>query len=255
MNDQANGVRECSRLAVRRAPPLAPTDPCTGRPASCGEPFALRAPLAWPPYSLRPSRSTRPPSQANGVRCGPRPEKQPPPSPGTSAWPATMIIFTAYIVGVFYCLAPARRRRTEHPVMKSLPVSDLTTVLPRREPARGPAVLLHDRPSQRSGMRMLSTRSGGSGVGARRLARMQCSETLCCYTDDRACALHARCGRICVWSRWARRTPFLWAVLRPELGSSRGSRSRPRSSATWCVQRDRPCRGVRPQKRKITGPG
>src|SRR5262245_63505580 len=44
---------------------------------------------------------------------------------------AMMLIFTAFIVGVFYCLDALHSERRERSILfwKSLPVSDLTTVL------------------------------------------------------------------------------------------------------------------------------
>src|SRR5437762_11172070 len=44
---------------------------------------------------------------------------------------AMMLIFTAFIVGVFYCLDALHSERRDRSILfwKSLPVSDLTTVL------------------------------------------------------------------------------------------------------------------------------
>jgi ABC-2 type transport system permease protein len=137
---------------------------------------------------------------------------------------ATMILFTGYIVGVFYCLDALHGERRDRSILfwKSLPVSDLTTVLSK---ASIPLVVLPALVSTialatQLAMRMLSTVVlAGSGVGAATLwARLPLfpMTLVLLYGVTVHVLWHAPLwAYLLLVSSWARRTPFLWAVLPP----------------------------------------
>lgn len=137
---------------------------------------------------------------------------------------ATLIILTGYIVGIFYCLDALHGERRDRSILfwKSLPVSDLTTVLAK---ACIPLLVLPVLVSTLAlaaqlAMRMLSTMVlVGSGVGAgtlwAQLPLFQMSLVLL-YGVTVHVLWHAPLwAYLLLVSSWARRTPFLWAVLPP----------------------------------------
>jgi len=135
---------------------------------------------------------------------------------------ATVIIMTGYIVGVFYCLDALYGERRDRSILfwKSLPVSDFTTVLSK---AAIPLVVMpvlalalvfavHLAMLLLSSMVLLAS---GLGVGAIWAQRFQMAPVL-----PYALAVHVLWhAPLWAWlllvSSWARRTPFLWAVLPP----------------------------------------
>jgi ABC-2 type transport system permease protein len=137
---------------------------------------------------------------------------------------ATMIILTAYMVGAFYCVDALHSERRDRSILfwKSLPVSDLTTVLSK---ARIPLVvlpLIAFAVSLATQLAMLLLSAAVllvSGVGAATLwTRLPLFEmSLVMVYGLTAHALwHAPLyGWLLLVSAWARRMPFLWAVLPP----------------------------------------
>jgi ABC-2 type transport system permease protein len=135
---------------------------------------------------------------------------------------ASMLILTAFIVGFFYCLDALHGERRDRSILfwKSLPVSDLTTVLSK---AAIPVVVL---PLLTFGliagtqmfMRLVSTAAlAGDGPGAAatwvRLPIVPMSLAQL-YTLAAIALWHAPIyGWLLLVSAWARRATFLWAVL------------------------------------------
>jgi ABC-2 type transport system permease protein len=135
---------------------------------------------------------------------------------------ASMLILTAFIVGFFYCLDALHGERRDRSILfwKSLPVSDLTTVLSK---AAVPLVVL---PLLTFGliagaqmfMRLVSTAAlAGDGPGAAatwvRLPILPMSLAQL-YTLAAIALWHAPIyGWLLLVSAWARRATFLWAVL------------------------------------------
>jgi len=137
---------------------------------------------------------------------------------------AALLIATAFIVGVFYCLDALHGERRDRSILfwKSLPVSDRTTVLSK---ASIPLVVL---PllifaivvATQMIMLMLSTAVLlGTGAGAAtlwtRLPLFRMSLGLL-YALTAIALWHAPLyGWLLLVSGWARRATFLWAVLPP----------------------------------------
>jgi ABC-2 type transport system permease protein len=135
---------------------------------------------------------------------------------------ASMLILTAFIVGFFYCLDALHGERRDRSILfwKSLPVSDLTTVLSK---AGIPLVVL---PLLTFGfiagtqmfMRLVSTAAlaeDGPGAAATwvRLPILPMSLAQL-YTLTAIALWHAPVyGWLLLVSAWARRATFLWAVL------------------------------------------
>ena len=135
---------------------------------------------------------------------------------------ATLIILTAYLVAVFYCLDALHGERRDRSILfwKSLPVSDLQTVLAKASiplvvlPALVFAIAL----ATQLAMLLLSTLVLlASGLGVATLwARLFEMTPVLLY----GLAVHALWhAPLYAWlllvSSWARRMPFLWAVLPP----------------------------------------
>ena len=135
---------------------------------------------------------------------------------------ATLIILTAYLVAVFYCLDALYGERRDRSILfwKSLPVSDLETVLAKASiplvvlPALVFAIAL----ATQLAMLLLSTLVLlASGLGVATLwARLFEMTPVLLY----GLAVHALWhAPLYAWlllvSSWARRMPFLWAVLPP----------------------------------------
>lgn len=135
---------------------------------------------------------------------------------------ATMIILTTYIVGVFYCLDALHGERRDRSVLfwKSLPVSDLTTVLSKAAIPLAvlPVLALAIAAVTHLAMLLLTTLvllAGGLGVAALWSRLLQMIPVLL-YGLTVHVLWHAPLwGWLLLASSWARRTPFLWAVLPP----------------------------------------
>jgi ABC-2 type transport system permease protein len=135
---------------------------------------------------------------------------------------ATLIILTAYIVGVFYCLDALHGERRDRSILfwKSLPVSDLTTVIAKAyiPLAVLPVLVFAIALVTQVAVLLLSTvvlLASGFGV-ARLWIRLFEMTPVLVY----GLAVHALWhAPLWAWlllvSSWARRTPFLWAVLPP----------------------------------------
>src|SRR5438477_1084208 len=138
---------------------------------------------------------------------------------------AVMLIFTAFIIGVFYCLDALHGERRERSILfwKSLPVSDLTTVLSKVSvslvvlPLVSFAVIV----ATQFMMLLISTAALlPSGLAATTWANFNLlQESLVLLYGLIAIALwHAPIyGWALLVSGWVRRATFLWAVL-PLLG-------------------------------------
>jgi ABC-2 type transport system permease protein len=137
---------------------------------------------------------------------------------------AVLIIVITLIVGVFYCLEALHGERRDRSILffKSLPVSDLTTVLSKASiplvvlPLVAFAIIV---PLQLT-MLLLSTAvllgSGSSPAALWTQFRLFPESLILLY----GLTVHALWfapiyGWLLLVSAWARRTPFLWAVLPP----------------------------------------
>lgn len=138
---------------------------------------------------------------------------------------AMMLIFTAFIVGVFYCLDALHGERRDRSVLfwKSLPVSDVTTVLSKTivPLAILPLVSFVVIVVTQFAMLLISTAALlPSGLAATSWANVNLfQQSLILFYSLIALALwHAPIyGWLLLVSGWARRATFLWAVL-PLLG-------------------------------------
>src|SRR5438874_6940431 len=138
---------------------------------------------------------------------------------------AVMLIFTAFIIGVFYCLDALHGERRERSILfwKSLPVSDLTTVLSKVSvslvvlPLVSFAVIV----ATQFMMLLISTAALlPSGLAAATWANFNLlQQSMVLLYGLIAIALwHAPIyGWALLVSGWVRRATFLWAVL-PFLG-------------------------------------
>src|SRR6266550_8911352 len=134
---------------------------------------------------------------------------------------AVMLIFTAFIIGVFYCLDALHGERRERSILfwKSLPVSDLTTVLSK---AIIPLVVL---PliifliivaTQFSMMLISSAALMPSGLAGTTWVNFNLFQQslILLYSLIVIALWHAPIyGWALLISGWARRATFLWAVL------------------------------------------
>jgi ABC-2 type transport system permease protein len=137
---------------------------------------------------------------------------------------ASLIIFTGFIVGVFYCLDALYGERRDRSVLfwKSLPVSDRTTVLSKASIPLVvmPAVVIVIALATQLAMRVLATLVlTASGVGAGPLwtrAPLFQMALVMVYGLTVHVLWHAPLWAYLLFvSSWARRAPFLWAVLPP----------------------------------------
>jgi ABC-2 type transport system permease protein len=134
---------------------------------------------------------------------------------------AMMLIFTAFIVGVFYCLDALHGERRERSILfwKSLPVSDLTTVLSKMSVPLVvlPLVSLAIIVVTQFIMLLISTVALlPSGLAASTWANFNLfQQSLILLYGLVAIALwHAPIyGWALLVSGWARRATFLWAIL------------------------------------------
>ena len=136
---------------------------------------------------------------------------------------AMMIILTAFIAGVFYCLDALHGERRERSILfwKSLPVSDLTTVLSKTVIPLVvlPAIIFAIIVATQFGMMLISTAvlmpSGLAGTTWANYNLFKQSLILI-YSLVVIALWHAPIyGWMLLVSGWARRAPFLWAVLPP----------------------------------------
>lgn len=134
---------------------------------------------------------------------------------------AMMIMFTAFIVGVFYCLDALHGERRDRSILfwKSLPVSDLTAVLSKAFvplvilPLLAFAIII----ATQFTMLLISTvalmPSGLAGTTWRVLPWFQLSVILLYGLVTTALWQAPLFGWLLLVSGWARRATFLWAVL------------------------------------------
>jgi len=134
---------------------------------------------------------------------------------------AMMLIFTAFIIGVFYCLDALHGERRERSILfwKSLPVSDLTTVLSKVSvplvvlPLVSFAIIV----VTQFIMLMISTAALlSSGLAATTWANFNLfrQSFILLYGLIAIALWHAPIyGWLLLVSGWARRATFLWAVL------------------------------------------
>jgi ABC-2 type transport system permease protein len=134
---------------------------------------------------------------------------------------AMMLIFTAFIVGVFYCLDALHSERRDRSILfwKSLPVSDLTTVLSKMTIPLGviPLVIFAVIVLTQFSMLLLSTAAlmtnGLAGSTWENFNLFQQS-LIVLYGLVTIALWHAPIyGWALLVSGWARRATFLWAVL------------------------------------------
>ncbi len=137
---------------------------------------------------------------------------------------ALLLMFTTMVVGVFYCIDALYGERRDRSVLfwKSLPVSDLTTVLAK---ASIPFVLIPlltfalTVVTQGIMLLLASARLAGTGLNATLWSHISFGEMtgLLLY---HLVAVHSLSwaplwGWLLLASAWSRRAPFLWATLPP----------------------------------------
>ena len=137
---------------------------------------------------------------------------------------AMMIMFAAFIVGVFYCLDALHGERRDRSILfwKSLPVSDLTTVLSKASiplvvlPVLVFAIIVA---TQLIMLLVATAVLLGNGVSAATLwSQLPLVQMLLAllYGLTVIALWHAPIyGWLLLVSGWSRRTTFLWAVLPP----------------------------------------
>ncbi len=133
-----------------------------------------------------------------------------------------MILLTAFVVGVFYCLDALHGERRDRSILfwKSLPVSDLTTVLSKASipllvlPLLSFAIILA---TQLIMLLLSSAVLLGSGLGSAALSlqwKFAPSPVALLGTVVATALWHAPIyGWLLLVSAWAKRAVFLWAVL------------------------------------------
>ena len=134
---------------------------------------------------------------------------------------AMMIIVTAFIVGVFYCLDALHSERRDRSILfwKSLPVSDLTTVLSKASVpfAILPLIVLPIVVLMQFIMMLISSAAlSSSGLAATTWANFNLFQQslILLYSLIVIALWHAPIyGWALLVSGWARRATFLWAVL------------------------------------------
>jgi ABC-2 type transport system permease protein len=139
---------------------------------------------------------------------------------------AALIMFTAFAVAVFYCLDALYGERRDRSILfwKSLPVSDRTAVLSKACVAVAVIPLLTSAIVYATQMIMLPLHTAvlaATGVGGGKLWR-ELPFVQMALIQVYGLAVHALWhaplyGWLLLVSAWARRTPFLWAVLPPVL--------------------------------------
>ena len=132
-----------------------------------------------------------------------------------------MIIITAFIVGVFYCLDALHSERRDRSILfwKSLPVSDLTTVLSKASVPLAilPLIVLPIVVVMQFIMMLISSAAlSSSGLAATTWANFNLFQQslILLYSLIVIALWHAPIyGWALLVSGWARRATFLWAVL------------------------------------------
>jgi ABC-2 type transport system permease protein len=140
---------------------------------------------------------------------------------------ASMVIVAGYVVAAFYCLDALHGERRDRSILfwKSLPVSDLTTVLSKASIpyAVVPAIVVAIALATQLAILLMSTlvlAASGVGAGAlwMRLPLLQMPIVLV-YGVIVHVLWHAPLfAWLLLVSAWARRTPLLWAILPLALG-------------------------------------
>src|SRR5881394_351845 len=134
---------------------------------------------------------------------------------------AMMMIFIVFIVGVFYCLDALHGERRDRSILfwKSLPVSDLTTVLSKASiplvvlPLITFAIVFATQLIMTLSSSAVLTANGLSGGTWTPLSQ---GSLVLLYGLAALALWHAPIyGWLLLVSGWARRTVFLWAVLPP----------------------------------------
>jgi ABC-2 type transport system permease protein len=136
---------------------------------------------------------------------------------------AIVLILTAFVVGVFYCLDALYGERRDRSILfwKSLPVSDLTTVLSKASIPLVVLPLFNFAIVVATQLLMLLWSSAvllTSGLAATTWTRFNLLEEslILLYGLTVHVLWHAPLWAwLLLVSSWARRTPFLWAVLPP----------------------------------------
>jgi len=132
---------------------------------------------------------------------------------------ATMIMVTALVVGAFYCVDALYSERRDRSILfwKSLPVSDLTTVLSKASIPLVVLPLIAFAASLATQLAMLVLPVRGVGAGLRWTSPPLFEMWFVMLYGLTVHALwHAPLyGWLLLVSAWARRTPLLWAVLPP----------------------------------------
>jgi len=134
---------------------------------------------------------------------------------------AILLILTAFLVGVFYCLDALHGERRDRSILfwKSLPVSDLTTVLSKASiplvvlPLITFAIVFATQLIMTLSSSAVLTANGLSGGTWTPLSQ---GSLVLLYGLAALALWHAPIyGWLLLVSGWARRTVFLWAVLPP----------------------------------------
>jgi len=134
---------------------------------------------------------------------------------------AILLILTAFLVGVFYCLDALHGERRDRSILfwKSLPVSDLTTVLSKASiplvvlPLISFAIIVATQLIMTLSSSTVLTANGLSGGTWTPLSQ---GSLVLLYGLVALALWHAPIyGWLLLVSGWARRTTFLWAVLPP----------------------------------------
>jgi ABC-2 type transport system permease protein len=136
---------------------------------------------------------------------------------------AMLLILTVFLVGMFYCLDALHGERRDRSILfwKSLPVSDLTTVLSKASiplvvlPVIAFAIIVATQVAMLLMTSAVLLPSGLSGTTWTRLPLLQ-SSLILPYGLIALALWHAPIyGWLLLVSGWARRATFLWAVLPP----------------------------------------
>jgi ABC-2 type transport system permease protein len=136
---------------------------------------------------------------------------------------AMLIILTAYLVGAFYCLDALHGERRDRSILfwKSLPVSDLTTVLSKASiplvvlPALAFAIIVATQLIMLMWTNTLLMLSGVSATTSAQVPFFEMSLVLLYGLTVNALWHAPLYGWLLLVSGWARRATFLWAALPP----------------------------------------
>jgi ABC-2 type transport system permease protein len=164
------------------------------------------------------------PVPSGGAPSASEPARQPSALTTPYSYAAWLLILTAFIVGVFYCLDALQGERRDRSILfwKSLPVSDLTTVLSKASiplvvlPAiTFVLILVTQLVMLLTSSRVLPADGLSAASGGAELPLFHMSLALL-YALAIIALWHAPLyGWLLLVSGWARRAAFLWAVLPP----------------------------------------